>query len=106
MKFLHSKLNDDVCFHIYEYMDNYRQYFQGVVLPLMIKTVRDNMIQRMWHIMYCTGKTTTEGIRNLRRFLMSDGFDFELLKNDSDFIFVDGLYFNHEIMRHLLKKRH
>ena len=103
MKYLHSKLNDDVCIHIYSYTDTYKQYFTDKVLPVMIKIVRDNMIQKMWHIMYRNG--TTEGLNNLKRFLLSDGFDFESLKYHPDFYFIDRLYFKHAIMNHLVKTR-
>lgn len=105
MRYLHDRLNDDVCMNIYKYVDTYKQYFSKEVLPIMMKIVRDNMIQKMWHIMYCSGKTTMEGLSNLKRFLMSDGFHIDSLKYHPDFHFIDTLYFNNEIMRHLIRTR-
>lgn len=105
MKYFHSKLNDDVCHHIYSYADTYKQYFTTNVLPILVKIVRDNMIQKMWHIMYRSGKNTREGFENLKLFLLSDGFDADSLKYHPDFYFIDRLYFNHAIMRHLVKTR-
>ena len=105
MRFLHSKLNDDVCHLIYTYTDNYREYFRKEVLTVMVKIVRDNMIKKMWHIMYCSGRSTMEGMRNLKEYLKSDAFDLENLRYHPDFYFIDKLYFNHAIMKHLIKTR-
>lgn len=103
-KFLHSILNDDVCLHIFKYTDTFRQYFTEKVLPQIQEKVHERMVRRMWEIMYTTGRSITEGLRNLEKYLLSDDFDFERLKYNPDFYYIDSVYFQHAVMKRLWEK--
>lgn len=104
MKFLQNQLNPDVYLYIYSYVDNYREHFTQKVLPLITKKVHERMVYRMWEIMYCSGNSITEGLRNLENYLLSDDFDFKNLKYDPDFYHIDSVYFQHSIMKRLWER--
>lgn len=101
MKSLEHRLNADVCLLIYSFVDTYKQAFTRVLDELK-STCHSRMIQKMWRLMYCSGKSITQGLRNLETYLLSDEFDFHSLKYNPDFYYIDRVYFQHSVMRRLM----
>lgn len=101
-------LPEDVWGVVWEYHDEFRKAFRKHVLPELQQAVGKRMmveVNALKHDILHHRPFNEHAVREMYDLLMGDSCNIYLLQYDTDFHFIDQVFFNYSIMKQLWRSR-